>query len=197
MKPIKNLPVGQPPQCKCGCGNTTEWNRRKNRWNVYVEGHYRKQLPYKSKEWLEAQYNSGKSLAEISNDFDVVPSTIGKFIRKFGISIRSHSESLKMRGSMVGSKNPAWKGGVTPERQQTYKTSEWIELVKYIYERDKYTCQRCGDKHTKQNKLHAHHLKSWAENPALRIEKNNLITLCNSCHMWVHSRKNVDSEYIL
>lgn len=39
-KPIKNLPIGDPPECRCGCGETTEWNRRGNRWNVFVKGHY-------------------------------------------------------------------------------------------------------------------------------------------------------------
>jgi 5-methylcytosine-specific restriction endonuclease McrA len=38
-KPIKNLPVGTAPACKCGCGEPTEWNRRKNRWNRLVKGH--------------------------------------------------------------------------------------------------------------------------------------------------------------
>lgn len=39
-KPIKNLPVGAAPMCGCGCGDTTEWNQRKNRWNRYIKGHY-------------------------------------------------------------------------------------------------------------------------------------------------------------
>lgn len=40
-KPVKNVPVGEPPLCGCGCGATTEWNQRKNRWNRCAEGHYR------------------------------------------------------------------------------------------------------------------------------------------------------------
>jgi len=39
-KPITNLPVGDPPICKCGCGDVTAWNQRKNRWNRYAKGHY-------------------------------------------------------------------------------------------------------------------------------------------------------------
>lgn len=39
-KPIKNLPVGEPPVCACNCGKPVEWNQRKNRWNRYVKGHY-------------------------------------------------------------------------------------------------------------------------------------------------------------
>lgn len=43
-KPIKNLPVGTAPFCKCDCGSPTAWNRRKNRWNRYVAGHYTQRL---------------------------------------------------------------------------------------------------------------------------------------------------------
>lgn len=39
-KPVTNLPVGDAPPCKCGCGEATAWNQRKNRWNRYVKGHY-------------------------------------------------------------------------------------------------------------------------------------------------------------
>lgn len=39
-KPIKNLPAGDAPECKCGCGGLVTWNQRKNRWNRYVKGHY-------------------------------------------------------------------------------------------------------------------------------------------------------------
>lgn len=43
-RPITNLPVGDPPDCKCGCGGLTAWNQRKNRWNRYVAGHYTRAL---------------------------------------------------------------------------------------------------------------------------------------------------------
>jgi len=43
-RPIKNLPIGAAPECRCGCGVITDWNRRKNRWNRYVAGHYTRRL---------------------------------------------------------------------------------------------------------------------------------------------------------
>lgn len=43
-KPIKNVPVGEALSCKCGCGEPTRWNQRKNRWNRYVDGHYTRRL---------------------------------------------------------------------------------------------------------------------------------------------------------
>jgi hypothetical protein len=39
-KPVRNHPMGNPPSCKCDCGEDVSWNRRKNRWNVYADGHY-------------------------------------------------------------------------------------------------------------------------------------------------------------
>lgn len=39
-KPITNTPVGDAPTCKCGCFGLVAWNRRKDRWNRYIQGHY-------------------------------------------------------------------------------------------------------------------------------------------------------------
>jgi len=97
---------------------------------------------------------------------------------------------------MFGKRSPNWKGGTTQERQATYGTREWKSLVKYIYARDSYTCQRCKEGHNKSNKLHAHHIQGWADNPSLRREPKNLVTLCNHCHAWIHSKKNTKMEFI-
>ncbi len=39
-KPITRVPIGTAPNCKCGCGGIVAWNRRKDRWNRYINGHY-------------------------------------------------------------------------------------------------------------------------------------------------------------
>lgn len=196
-KPITHIPVGDAPLCKCGCGNNVDWNQAKNKWNVYFDNHYRSDAEYKNPEWLKEQYNSGRTLSEIAKQFGVFSSSVKKFAKKFGMVIRPHGETLKLRGSVKGENNPSWKGGVTPDRQRIYKTGEWVELVKCVYARDGYKCQRCGCEHNRRNKLHAHHLRSWADNPHLRLEASNLITLCDTCHSWVHSRKNTKKEFIL
>ncbi len=195
-KPIKNVPVGQKPLCKCGCGKFVEWNQRKNGWNIFREGHYRKDLPYKNADWLRGQYDSGRTLREIGKQFGVVGSVIKKFAKKFSLTIRSHSETLKMRGSTKGSKNPAWKGGTTPERQSIQKTDEWKTVVQLIYKRDGYKCKRCGHGHNAGRKFHAHHIKSFSKYPDLRLSASNLVTLCNVCHLWVHSKENVNQDFI-
>lgn len=51
---------------------------------------------------------------------------------------------------------------------------------KAIYKRDNFKCQwpNCSLK----NKLNAHHIKTWANYPALRYSVDNGITLCSMHH---------------
>lgn len=194
-KPIKNLPTGDAPPCKCGCGAVVAWNRRKNQWNVYVAGHYRAAAPYKSREWLYEQYVvQRRTAADIGRECGVLPRAVLYQMRLHDIPIRDRSESRK--GRHIGSQNGFWKGGSTPERQRLYHSEEWKAVVREVYARDKYTCQRCGSPKRSARGLHAHHVKSWAEHPELRQEPSNLVTLCNVCHAWVHSLENVNREWI-
>lgn len=65
-KPITNFPVGDAPACKCGCGQPTPWNQRKNRWQVYASGHYtrsREQSP---------SWKGGVYLAPYTFDWPVI-----------------------------------------------------------------------------------------------------------------------------
>ena len=43
---------------------------------------------------------------------------------------------------------------------------------------------------------HAHHIKPWMDHPELRYDYSNVISLCHRCHLWVHSLKNTDGEYL-
>jgi len=51
---------------------------------------------------------------------------------------------------------------------------------KDIRKRDRYKCQWPGC--ASKKRLEVHHIKRWADNPALRYSINNGITLCRSCH---------------
>ena len=55
--------------------------------------------------------------------------------------------------------------------------------VKSILGRDKHTCQICG---RKGGKLNAHHIKTFAKYPELRLEVDNGITYCEECHKKLH-----------
>lgn len=56
-----------------------------------------------------------------------------------------------------------------------------------VYKRDNFQCQMPGCKSKKR--LNAHHIKRWADNPALRFNVNNGITLCYNCHKKIHNRE--------
>lgn len=93
--------------------------------------------------------------------------------------------------------NPNWKGGITPERQELYNSEEWGNIANLIWKRDNATCQRCDKKYKykKHKPFHVHHIVSFKVKE-LRLEPTNLILLCRPCHYWVHSRKNIEKEFI-
>lgn len=95
-----------------------------------------------------------------------------------------------------GAVTPNWKGGITPERQAVYASPEWKAAVKTVWGRDGFACVRCAmDLRHARGACAIHHVKSFA-NKDLRTEPENLVLLCKPCHLWVHSRKNVNKEFI-
>ena len=100
-------------------------------------------------------------------------------------------------GAVKKERNPAWKGGTTPERQSAYHQGVGKELIKAVYARDNYHCARCGKPKVEQKGLHAHHLKPWALCEEGRMDLDNFVTLCRECHVWVHSKDNIGGDYIV
>lgn len=72
------------------------------------------------------------------------------------------------------------------------KTIRWGKDMnrwrKAIFERDGYCCQICHDYSRKGHsvEINAHHIKSFVDYPEERFNIENGITLCNSCHIWIH-----------
>ena len=112
------------------------------------------------------------------------------------------------RKHRYGEKGPRWKGGLTKigklVRNHLVRTTTWVQDV---FARDDYICQRCSKR---GGRLQAHHL---IELSAIIIMNNiktvediyecdllfdlsNGITLCEDCHLWVHTKKNKKKEYI-
>ena len=86
---------------------------------------------------------------------------------------------------ICGENHYNWKGGVTqmlPNNRRA-KHVELNQWAKKVYKKDNYTCQIC---HEKGKNLHAHHIKAFADYPEGRFDILNGITLCKSCHIWVH-----------
>lgn len=92
----------------------------------------------------------------------------------------------------TGVLNPNYKTGSSPERQRIYSSGEAKAFVRAIFVRDGYRCRRCGAGKSGPRGLHAHHIACWAENPKLRFEAANVVTLCRPCHEWIHSAENVE-----
>ena len=79
--------------------------------------------------------------------------------------------------------SPAWKGGKSKRQMLFYSSPEWEEKRLEIMKTDNFTCLKCNKN---GSKIHAgfnvHHIIPLSVDWEQRLENNNLITLCVSCH---------------
>jgi hypothetical protein len=102
-----------------------------------------------------------------------------------------------------GEKAYNWNSNLTMEdRIKNRDTLENDIWRRFVYERDKYICQLCGDK--KGGNLVAHHLNSYTDFLEERFIVDNGITLCEDCHMefhkiytYYHNTKEQFEEFLL
>jgi hypothetical protein len=170
--------------------------------------HWRKPQAFRERAYLEAEYiNKKRSTSDIAAEFGVTDGAVLFWLHKHKIERRTVAQARKFKRwglagkangmyGRCGAKNPRWIDGSSPLRQTMYARSFWKELAKAVYERDGYKCVRCGHKHARGRKLHAHHVRPWSGNPDARFSLSNIITLCEVCHTWVHSKANVKNEYL-
>lgn len=78
-----------------------------------------------------------------------------------------------------GKLNQNWRGGVTSENERIRKSQAYKNWRISVFERDKYSCQHCGQV---GGKLNADHIKPFALFPELRLDLSNGQTLCYDCH---------------
>lgn len=113
-----------------------------------------------------------------------------------GLTKKSHSGIKRQAEWMIGANNPMYgkrgkahprykNGKYTAEKKRFWSTSEYQQWRIAVYERDNYTCQKCGD--NKGGNLNAHHIKPWKDYPELMFDVSNGNTLCNKCHQFIHS----------
>lgn len=104
------------------------------------------------------------------------------------------SNKLKQNHSDVsGSKNPCWKGGVTPLYNQIRNSNKYNDWRFQVFGRDNFTCQECGIRGVW---LEVHHIKLFSDiikefnittlDEALLCQElwniSNGVTLCKKCH---------------
>lgn len=120
-------------------------------------------------------WNKGKKTGNFGNGFKAshVPWNTGLN--------KENSDLYKVMSELRSGKNHFnWKGGTSSKRSQGYRHKKVIRWRKAVFERDNYTCQKCGNH---GGNLVAHHKKRWADYPKLRYVVSNGITLCkNPCH---------------
>lgn len=90
----------------------------------------------------------------------------------------------KISESKMGSKNPNWKGGISPENIIIRNSAQARLWRKAVFARDNYSCQDCGlrNGNGKNVILNADHIKPFALFPELRFAIDNGQTLCFDCH---------------
>ena len=97
----------------------------------------------------------------------------------------SDDTKKKIGAAVKGTKNPNWNPTLTDEdRQHKRQYTAYHEWRLAVYERDSYTCRKCGNK--KSSPLNAHHIEGYSFNKELRTEVENGITLCVPCHKYFH-----------
>lgn len=169
--------------------------------------HWRKKKPFWDAEWLRVEYeDKTRTASEIAEDWEVTEAAILFWLKKHGIKARTMTEirADKHWGAKgedngmygkTGQQSSNWKGGITPKRQAFYRSTEWADAVKIVWERDGGICQRCGTENANRRKMHIHHIVGY-ENEDLIAEPSNLVLLCAKCHSFVHSKKNINREFI-
>lgn len=100
--------------------------------------------------------------------------------------------------SMRGPLNPRWKGGITSLDRAIRTSALYKQWRKSVFERDDYTCQKCGARSRAgaHVRIHAHHIYQFArllqDHNVECVEDaricdalwciDNGLTLCRRCH---------------
>jgi 5-methylcytosine-specific restriction endonuclease McrA len=89
------------------------------------------------------------------------------------------------RRKFIGENNHKWNPNKTDDdRKEDRKYFEYIQWTKQVMARDGYICQICK-KHTD---LNVHHLYSYDKHVDKRLDPDNGISLCESCHKLFHQK---------
>lgn len=81
-----------------------------------------------------------------------------------------------------GEKHWNWKGGITPELHAIRNSQAFLDWRNAVFVRDNYVCQVCGT----GGRLNAHHLDGFSSSPEKRLDIDNGVCLCYSCHTLFH-----------
>lgn len=142
----------------------------------WINNEDRKELSRKiAKNHLHTKESRNKMIAKMRST---------KYRLKF--SIERQGKNNPMYG-VVGKNHPNWNPSLTDdERKKNRKIVDYERWRLMVFERDKYTCQCCGD--NKGGNLVAHHLNGYHWDKDNRFNVDNGITLCEDCHIAFHNK---------
>jgi hypothetical protein len=162
-----------------------------------------------SKEELEALYKT-MTQVQLAKHYGVSVPTIKRSLRLFNTPIippgdrlrgvkktlrhrLNMSRSAKASGIRAGSNNGNWKGGISKPAKLARSKAAYHEWKTAVFAASDWKCSKCGLEHGTVCKccgtilyLHAHHIRSFADNEEARYDPENGIALCKSCHASEH-----------
>lgn len=99
--------------------------------------------------------------------------------------LKAYPNAGKYCSRKCGYEYRARKNALRPSDDKYGRTNRVADIAwrTAVKDRDKNTCQRCG---VTNDVMHAHHKATRGAHPELKYDVNNGVTLCGSCHQWVH-----------
>jgi predicted restriction endonuclease len=175
--------------CKCGCGEHTPITRGNVRAE-FVTGHNLKSLAKerigvkRPRDVVDKITNSRKGFKQS----DEAKLKISQAQEKIWTEERRIEASIRAKGE----NHPNWQGG--RHREGMYK-GNLKEQVEACRERDKNTCQMCGQtKEDNRRNMDVHHINPYLDSQDNSLD--NIVCLCRKCHP-IADRNNLSKEEIL
>lgn len=180
--------------------------------NHACKGAWQRRAKPVDEEWLRQRYIAEKlDCVQIGKLVNRDPKSVRNWLKDFGIPTRPRGaesghrwkrgepSAFKGRIGLRGARSPAWQGGISPERQSFYASNVWKAAVALTYKRTDRCCEMCGISQKEAAKLgwkmHVHHIVGFRVKE-LRCALGNLALLCKPCHLFVHSKKNVNKDFL-
>lgn len=183
-----------PLKCLCVCGKPME----KNLSNI-LRGQLCRECGYKNRDVGKLDYSYVKATFEKEGYELIASEYIGTKIPieykcpvgHIGKIAFYNFEKMGQRcrkcylENNYGKNHPRYKPELTDEYRMSKRNSTALRQWYYdIKLRDDFTCAICGD--DRGGNLNAHHFYSYADYPDKRLDMNNGITLCKTCHLEFH-----------